>query len=237
MLDTRPFDPSVIITVMPALIPFLAVTLLIGVVSIVLGSLLGGLLAWGRLGGNRLAGALSCGYVYVIRCTPAIVLLFVVFYGLPKLMAYALGFDMDDAGRAVFAVITFSLLFGAYVSEVFRSAYLAVEEGQYEAAVATGLSPVRAVVRIVLPQAAVVALPNFGNAVIELLKESALAYTIGVIDLIGEAGVIISRNFGAYGIEIYLAAMLIYWVMSIGIEKSFLLLEKRLSRNGSIRMS
>lgn len=69
---------------------------------------------------------------------------FIVFYGLPKFMESEFGIDMDNLSRAVFVIITFTLLFGAYVSEVFRSAYEAVDRGQYEAAVTIGLSPLQA---------------------------------------------------------------------------------------------
>ena len=166
---------------------------------------------------------------YIIRCTPSIVLLFIVFYGLPVFARDALGIDLDNLSRAIFVIITFTLLFGGFVSEVFRSAYLAVPKGQYEAAVTIGLSPWKAFLTVVMPQAAVIALPNFGNSVINLLKESALAYTIGLIDLLGRTNLIISQNYGAYGIELYAACMLIYWMVNILLERTFLFAEKRLA--------
>ena len=228
-MQTRPFSPEVIFTSIPGLLPYLGVTICIGLISIILGSLFGLSLAWAKLSGNKFLRALAEGYTYIIRCTPSIVLLFVIFYGLPKLVESLFDYDIDDLSRAVFVVMTFTLLFGAYVSEVFRSAYLTVDRGQYEAAVASGLSPWQAIVRIVIPQAAVIALPNFGNSVINLLKESALAYTIGLIDLLGRTNLVISQNYGAYGIELYTACLLMYWLLNLIIERSFLTLEGRLS--------
>ncbi len=228
-MQTRPFSPDVIFTSIPGLLPYLGVTICIGLISIILGSLFGLSLAWAKLSGHKFLRALAEGYTYIIRCTPSIVLLFVIFYGLPKLAESLFDYDIDDLSRAVFVVMTFTLLFGAYVSEVFRSAYLTVDRGQYEAAVTSGLSPWQAVLRIVIPQAAVIALPNFGNSVINLLKESALAYTIGLIDLLGRTNLIISQNYGAYGIELYTACLLLYWLLNIIIERSFLSLELRLS--------
>ncbi len=228
-MQTRPFSPDVIFTSIPGLLPYLGVTICIGLISIILGSLFGLSLAWAKLSGHKFLRALAEGYTYIIRCTPSIVLLFVIFYGLPKLVESLFDYDIDDLSRAVFVVMTFTLLFGAYVSEVFRSAYLTVDRGQYEAAVTSGLSPWQAVLRIVIPQAAVIALPNFGNSVINLLKESALAYTIGLIDLLGRTNLIISQNYGAYGIELYTACLLLYWLLNIIIERSFLSLELRLS--------
>ena len=228
-MQTRPFSPEVIFTSIPGLLPYLGVTICIGLISIILGSLFGLSLAWAKLSGNKFLRALAEGYTYIIRCTPSIVLLFVIFYGLPKLVESLFDYDIDDLSRAVFVVMTFTLLFGAYVSEVFRSAYLTVDRGQYEAAVTSGLSPWQAIVRIVIPQAAVIALPNFGNSVINLLKESALAYTIGLIDLLGRTNLVISQNYGAYGIELYTACLLMYWLLNLIIERSFLSLEGRLS--------
>ncbi len=228
-MQTRPFSPEVIFTSIPGLLPYLGVTICIGLISIIFGSLFGLSLAWAKLSGNKFLRALAEGYTYIIRCTPSIVLLFVIFYGLPKLVESLFDYDIDDLSRAVFVVMTFTLLFGAYVSEVFRSAYLTVDRGQYEAAVTSGLSPWQAIVRIVIPQAAVIALPNFGNSVINLLKESALAYTIGLIDLLGRTNLVISQNYGAYGIELYTACLLMYWLLNLIIERSFLTLEGRLS--------
>lgn len=229
-MQTRPFSPDIIFTSIPALLPYLAVTLVVGVTSILTGSILGMLLAWAKLSGHKVIRALADGYTYIIRCTPSIVLLFIVFYGLPKFMEAEFGIDMDNLSRAIFVIITFTLLFGAYVSEVFRSAYETVDRGQYEAAVTIGLSPKQAFFRVILPQAAVIALPNFGNSVINLMKESALAYTIGLIDLLGRTNLIISKNYGAYGVELYVACLLIYWALSFLIEQAFLRMESYLGR-------
>lgn len=229
-MQTRPFSPDIIFTSIPALLPYLAVTLVVGVTSILTGSILGMLLAWAKLSGHKVIRALADGYTYIIRCTPSIVLLFIVFCGLPKFMEAEFGIDMDNLSRAIFVIITFTLLFGAYVSEVFRSAYETVDRGQYEAAVTIGLSPKQAFFRVMLPQAAMIALPNFGNSVINLMKESALAYTIGLIDLLGRTNLIISKNYGAYGVELYVACLLIYWALSFLIEQAFLRMESYLGR-------
>lgn len=234
-METRAFDIGMIAQVLPDLLAYLDVTLFVALVSIALGSLLGGLLAWANLGGSALLRWSALAYVYVMRCTPSIVLLFIVFYGLPKITEAAVRYDMNDLHRAVFAIITFTLLFGAYISEVFRAAYSAVPRGQYEAAVSAGLTPFQAFRHVILGQAALVALPNFGNATINLLKEGSLAYTIGLIDMIGKGNLIIAQNFGAYGIEVYLAALLIYWVLVLLLEQVFALVEKHLDVGTGLR--
>jgi amino ABC transporter, permease protein, 3-TM region, his/glu/gln/arg/opine family len=234
-METRAFDLGMIGQVLPQLLAYLDVTLLVGFVSITLGSLLGGVLAWANIGGSMPLRWAALAYVYVMRCTPSIVLLFIVFYGLPKLAFALFDYDMNALHRAVFAVITFTLLFGAYISEVFRAAYTAVPRGQYEAAVSAGLTPFQAFRHVMFGQAAIIALPNFGNAAINLLKEGSLAYTIGLIDLIGRGNLIIAQNFGAYGIEVYLAAMLIYWVLVLILEQIFCAAENHLDKGTSLR--
>ena len=225
----RPFEPELIPQYMAEIIPYLSVTLGVTVSVIFFGSLLGALLAWGKISGGRLALSLATAYTYILRCTPSIVLLFLVFYGLPKLFLEVFDYDINDLSRAVFVVISFTLLYAASSSEVMRAAYLSVDHGQYEAAVSIGLTPFTALRRIVLPQAAVVALPNFGNSVLNLMKEGSLAYTIGLIDLLGEGNLIVARQYGGSALEVYIAEGLIYLGLALFITKSFLKLEQKLS--------
>lgn len=226
----RPFDPMFIIEVLPDIAPFLWVTLAVALSSVVLGTLLGGIIAAAKLSHHKVYRLLGNGYTCVIRCTPSIILLFIVFYGLPKLFLDVFDYDINEFHKVFFVITTFTLLFGASVSEVIRSAYLAIDKGQYEAAVSVGLSPWQGLYRIIAPQAAIIALPNFGNSFISLLKEGALAYTIGLIDLLGAGNLIIAHNYGSYALEIYIALAVLYWGMAILFEKIFLGLEGRLSR-------
>jgi L-cystine transport system permease protein len=115
------------------------------------------------------------------------------------------------------------------MGELLRAAWLSVDSGQREAALSAGLSEVQAFFRVTAPQAATAALPNFCNALVALMKEGALAYTIGMIDMMGRGMLIISGNYGAYGLEVYIALALIYWAMTVILEQSFRALEKRLS--------
>ena len=151
-----------------------------------------------------------------------------MFYGLPRLFL-AFGIDLNFWPKAFFVIVALSLLYAASLSEVIRSAYLAVGKGQYEAAVSVGLTEFQAIRRIVFPQAFVVALPNLGNSLVSLLKEGSLAYAIGLIDVMGAGNLLISRNMGAYAIETYVALALIYWIATIILENLFKLLEKKFS--------
>jgi L-cystine transport system permease protein len=216
--------------VLADVLPFLPVTFFMVVGSVFFGSLLGLLLARAKIRRHKAAKLLADFYIGALRCTPPIVLLFIVFYGLPELILNLTGTDINSSEKGVFVLITFTLLFAAAMAEVMRTAYEAVEKGQREAAVSIGMSEFQAFYRIILPQAVVVALPNFGNSLINLLKDGSLAYTIGLIDIMGQGTLIVSRNYGSYALETYIALAILYWGLTILIERSFSLLENRLSK-------
>ena len=223
------FDAAYIWESIPVLLPFLKMTFLVAGLSVLFGTLLGFVLAAAKLSKNKIARKVANGYTTILRCTPSIVLLFLVYYGIPAIGAN-FGLDLNNVHTVVFVVITFTLQFAAAMSEVMRSAYQSIDKGQFEAAVSVGLSPIQAFRRIVLPQAFVVALPNFGNSLLAVLQEGSLAYTIGLIDVVGKANLIIASNYNAHTLEIFLALAIIYWVLSIAIEQFFLKLEKIFSK-------
>lgn len=227
----RPFHPQYILKTLPQLLPFLPVTAAIVMGTVLFGSLLGALLAAGKIRNGRAGRFLANLYIYIIRCVPSIVLLFLVYYGLPELLN-VFGININDADKAFFVITTFSLLFAATMAEVFRSAYEAVDSGQREAAVSVGLTEFQAFYRIVLPQCIRVAIPNFTNALVNLMKEGSLAYTIGLIDIMGKGQLIIGQNQGSYSLEVYLALFILYWLLTILIEKGAALWERGLYREG-----
>lgn len=229
-MTDRPFNPLFILEVIPRLLSFFPVTLMMMAGTIVLGSLLGFILARAKVRGTGVGSALARGYTMLMRCTPPIVLLFIVYYGVPELLMAVAGVDINSYAKSFFVIFTLTLLFAATISEVMRSAYQAVDKGQREAAVSMGLSETQAFLRITFPQALAVALPTAGTSVIALMKDGALAYTIGLIDMMGQGTLVIARNFGAYGLETYLALALVYWFFTIIIERTFLVVENRLSR-------
>lgn len=227
------FDISFLVESVPMLIPFLKVTLMVAGLSVLFGTFLGFILAAMKIGNSNFAKKIAYGYTTILRCTPSIVLLFLTYYGIPA-MADNFGVNLNDIDKAVFVVITFSLQFAAAMSEVIRTSYEAIDRGQFEAAVSVGLSNTQAYWRIIFPQAFVVALPNFGNSLLELMKEGSLAYTIGLIDIMGKAELIIAGNYNTHALEIYLALAVIYWILSIAIEQLFLKLEKVFSKGKQV---
>lgn len=225
----RPFHPLYILEVIPELVKYLPVTLGMVIGTVFFGGIWGFVLALAKVKRRPVTKALASGYTYVTRCVPPIVMLFVIFYGLPELLA-SVGININGFSNGFFVIVSFSILYAATISEVFRSAYLAIDKGQREAAVSIGLTEAQAFRRIVLPQSIVVAIPNFTNSLVNLMKEGALAYTIGLIDIVGQGNRIIGRNQGAYTLEVYLALAILYWIMTVVIQKVFGAIEKRLSK-------
>lgn len=223
------FDTSYIWEAFPVLLPFLKVTFMVAGSSVLFGTIFGLLLAAAKIGGHKFVRKLANGYTTILRCTPSIVLLFLVYYGVPAI-GNNFGIDLNNIDKAIFVVVAFTLQFAAIMSEVIRSAYQSINKGQFEAGVSVGLSPFQTYRRIIFPQALVVALPNFGNGLIALLQEGALAYTIGLIDVVGKAELIIASNYNTHALEIFLALAVIYWILSILIEQFFLRLEKFFSK-------
>lgn len=209
------YEPSRVITFLPEILSALPLTLWVLVLTILFGSLLGLFLAWSQLSGERSLSSFARGYVFILRCTPPIVLIFLVFYGLPRFLEWWLGIDVNGWSRSVFVILAMTLLFAASISEVFKSSYQALPKGQLEAGLSIGLTDYKTFVRILLPQAFRIALPNITTAIINLLKDIALAYTIGLVDLMGAGNLVISRNLGNYSLETYTAVAIIYWVLAL----------------------
>ena len=155
------YDFSKVFQFLPTLWQALPMTLSILFFTTLLGSLFGGLLAWAQVGEDKSFAAISKGYIFTLRCTPPIVLLFLVFYGLPEFLKWWLGLDINNWSKTIFVLLTMILLFAAIVDEVFKAAYQAIPKGQTEAGLSIGLTPSQTFWRIIFPQAFQVALPQY----------------------------------------------------------------------------
>lgn len=227
---TRPFSPVQIYKSLVTILPYIGVTFGVVLGTVCLALLLAVGLFCQKQSARCWLRALADGYINIIRCTPSIVLLFIVYYGIPKLALGLFNLNLNFSSKIIYVIISLSLLYSATLAEIIRSAYLALGRQQYEAALSIGLTPWQAVRRIMIPQGLVVALPNLGNSLISLFKEGSLAFTIGLIDMMGAGNLIISRNYGAYSLETYLALAVIYWTLTLIIEQIFLHLEKHFSK-------
>ena len=226
------YTPSYIFKVLPIILSALPVTLWVIALTVFLGTLLGASLTWAQVGSDTGLAGFARAYVFTLRCTPPIVLLFLVFYGLPEFLKWWLGLDINNWSKTIFVLLTMILLFAAIVAEVFKAAYQAIPKGQTEAGLSIGLTPSQTFWRIIFPQAFQVALPNITTAILNLMRDAALAYTIGFVDVMGAGNLLISRNLGNYSLETYTAVALLYWGIALVISSLSRLLEKSLETKG-----
>ncbi|WP_146906211.1 amino acid ABC transporter permease [Cellulomonas aerilata] len=195
-------------------------TIPLALVSFVVGLAIALVVALMRLSRRRLVSGVARVYVSLVRGTPLLVQLFVIFYGLPSV-----GVVIDPWPSAVAA---FSINVGGYAAEVIRAAILSVPKGQWEAAYMIGMSRNVALRRIILPQAARVSVPPLSNTFISLVKDTSLASLILVTDLFQRA-----REIAAFNGEfmlVFLEAALVYWVICLGLSVLQSRLETRLDR-------
>lgn len=226
----RPFSPSQILVSLKIIFPKLGVTFGVVMGTVFFAFLISTLVVRQKFSHHKFWNGFANFYIHILRCTPSIVLLFIVFYGIPKFVLVTFGVNINFWPKIIFVIIALSLLYSAELAEIIRSALISVGREQYEAGLSVGLSPFKSLFRIVIPQAFVVAIPNLGNSLISLLKEGSLAYTIGLIDIMGSGNLIIARNYGAYALETYIALAIIYWSLTLIIENIFKILQKHFSK-------
>ncbi len=204
----------------PLLLGAIQGTIPLALASFALGLLLALVVAIMRISTNKLASGVARVYVSVIRGTPLLVQLFVIFYGLP-----AVGLKIDPWPSAI---IAFSLNVGGYAAEVIRAAILSVPRGQWEAGHMIGMSRNQALLRIILPQAARVSVPPLSNTFISLVKDTSLASLILVTEMFR-----VAQQVAAFSQEfmlLYLEAAAIYWAICLVLSTAQTRVEKRLDR-------
>jgi polar amino acid transport system permease protein len=197
------------------------VTILVSVASIFFASILALLGALGRISTNAVLNAAASFYVSLIRGTPLLVQIFVIYFALPQL-----GIVLP---AIVCGILALSLNYGAYMTEIFRAGIQAVPRGQREAAEALGMPESQVFRRIVLPQAFRIVTPAIGNEFISMLKDSALVSTISVHETL-----FLAQRLGRSALEpmtALLIAALVYWVLTIIFTLFQTRLERRLARS------
>lgn len=214
----------------PRMLHGLLVTLQLVGLSVSLGVLLAVPVAAARLSANRALRALSFAYVYFFRGTPLLAQIFLIYYGAGQfrveLEAAGLWWFFRDAFYC--AVLSFTLNTAAYQAEIYRGAIRAVPVGQWEAAEALGLHRTAILLRIVLPQAAILALRPLGNEIVLMIKGSAVASVVTVFDLMGETRLAFARSFD---MRAYLYAAVLYLVIVETLRRLWDRLERRLTRH------
>ncbi|MDP7978790.1 amino acid ABC transporter permease [Bacillus multifaciens] len=205
---------------MPMLKGAISDTIPLTLISFVIGLALATLTALCRISGNRVLEWIARIYVSIIRGTPLLVQLFIIFYGLPTI-----GITINSFPAAI---IGFSLNVGAYASEIIRASILSIPKGQWEAAYTIGMSYPQALRRIILPQASRVSIPPLSNTFISLIKDTSLASLILVTEMFRKAQEIAATNYEF--LIVYTEAGLIYWVICFVLSIVQQVLEKRTER-------
>lgn len=205
-------------------LPFLAqataVTLLLGISSFLIGSVLGLGITLARLSRFRALRYLAVGYVSVVRGTPLLIQILLIYFGLPQL-----GVVISPIPAAIIAL---AMNGSAYLSENFRAGILAVHRGQSEAAHSLSMSYSQTMRRVILPQATRIALPPVGSRFIALMKDTSLASVITVFELTRLANMIGSATFQY--IEMFALIAAVYWAINATFSIGQELLERRLAR-------
>lgn len=216
---------------LPSLLEGAAVTLAVALSSLAVAAALGLLGALAKLSRSRVAQAVAATYTTLIRGVPDLLLMLLIFYGgqlAVNTVAPMLGHeDYIDIDPFVAGVLTIGFIFGAYLTEAFRGAFLAVPPGQSEAGLAYGMSPRQVLWRITLPQMLRHALPALSNNWLVLIKSTAIVSVIGLSDLMtrGQQAAGTTREPFSF----YLAVAVIYLVFTSVSELGFAWAQKRLT--------
>jgi len=199
----------------PAILGGLVLTLQVSALSLAIACVFGLIGATAKLSNSRAAQVSADIYTTLIRGMPELVLMLLIFYGgqiAINRLAESQGWGYVDIPPFAAGVITIGFIFGAYLTETFRGAILAVPKGQAEAGIAFAMSPAQVMRRIVLPQMVRHAIPGFANNWLIMIKASALVSIIGLDDMIHRAGLAAATTRAPF--TFYMAVGLIYLTLT-----------------------
>lgn len=194
-------------------------TLGIALTSFMTGLVLGFFISRARMSDTSILSSLARFYISIMRGVPMIVVLFVLYFGLP--------FYGVELPALFCSYIAFSLVSAAYISEIFRASIQAVDKGQWEAARALGLKEWTILSKVILPQAIRIAIPPLGNVILDMIKSTSLMAMITVQDIFQNAKIVGGRELDY--MSMYVLVAFIYWLLCYGFEIIQSRLEKRLS--------
>lgn len=212
------FDFSLIWNSLPLLLAGAGVTIEITAIAVGLGFVFGLITSVCRLSGVKILNILAVCYVNIIRGTPLLVQIFLIYFALPMIIC-------ERINPFVAAVAACSVNSGAYVAEIFRAGIQSVDKGQMEAGRSLGLSWMQTMRYIILPQAFKHVIPPLGNEFISMTKETSLVSVIGFEELTRRGQLIIAKTYGSF--EIWLTVAFIYLVMTFTIAQLVSYLERR----------
>ncbi|WP_368389319.1 ABC transporter permease [Mesorhizobium sp. LMG 17147] len=206
-----------------------SVTVLLSVLGFALGAVFGGLAAAGRLHNSQLLRFLALGYCTVFRGVPDLLTIYLLYYG-GSVALTSLGHSLGGSGFVgvpAFATGTLAIavISGAYQAEVYRGAYLAIDQGQHDAACALGLNRLQRLRQVIFPQLLRYALPGLGNVWQLVLKDSSLISVIGLVELMRQAQIAAGSTREPF--IFYIAAALLYLAIASVTGNAFYRLERK----------
>ena len=212
------FDGKLVFTQIPLLLKYLPVTMELAVTAMIASLILGLLLALVKIKKVPVLKQLVSIYISVIRGTPILVQLYVTYFGIPMLLKYinfkcGTNYNVNGVAPIVYAFVALALNESAFNAEIIRASLESVDKGQVEAASALGMNYFQALIRIILPEAIVVALPS-------------LAFVCSVVEMTAEGKILAGRNYRYF--EVYISLAIIYWVITFVLERVISYLEKKL---------
>lgn len=205
-------------------------TLILTFIPVIIGFLIGISVAMIRAYNLKYLSQIVNGYVSFFRGTPAIMHIMLIYFGVPLLLDIIIEYlhlpiQSNSIPIALFVIIALSLTAGSYLSEIIRSGISSVSQGQIEAAYAIGMNTFQVVKRIILPQALAQSIPNFTNLVIGFLHTTSIAFLVSQKEITGAANIIASKNLKF--LEAFIAAGLLYWIITATIEAVSYVVEKK----------
>lgn len=207
---------------MPYLLEGLLVTVQLAIAMLAVGFVVGLIVALMQVYGWRGLPLLATIFERIFRAVPAVVLLFLFYYGISNF------YDLSSFAAAVLAL---GLRTASYQSQIFRGGIQSIPSGQMEAARAVGLTKTKAIFFVILPQAFRQAVGPWANEALSELKDTSLAYTIGVVELMRHASYIVSASYG-HTLEIFIAAALLYLIVSLLMSAALNALRRKLAVPG-----
>lgn len=197
-------------------------TLIISLASVVLGVIFGTLLTFLKRSKIKVLNIISSAYIEIVRGTPLLLQIYIVYFGLTNIV---------NIGEIPAVIMALSLNSGAYVSELIRAGIEAVDKGQMEAARSLGMTESMAMRIIIMPQAIKNILPAIGNEFVAIIKESSMASTLGVAELMYGAKVVSTRSFNYT--ETLIMSAVFYFIMTFSLGRLIKFIERRLKVSDS----
>lgn len=199
-------------------------TVFVSILSVIMGSIVGLLIALMRTSRNKFVSWISKLYVDIVRGTPMIVQALIFAYGVPQFMQSHV-FYFKWANLIIPAIIVCGLNSAAYMSEVIRSGIQAVDKGQMEAARSLGMSKAMAMRLVIIPQAVKIILPAVGNEFVTLIKETSVLSYVGVVEILRKGTLLNAATYQAF--PAYIGVALAYLVLTLPLSKLIAVLEER----------